>query len=405
MPKQHFTTTCPLCQGEEVFAFFTQEQMPIYCNVLWPTKQEAINAPRGDIELVFCENCGHIFNRRFDPTRVSYAQDYENSLHHSQRFQEYAESIARSLIEKYDLRRKSIIEIGCGGGEFLKLLCDIGDNVGIGFDPSNVAVQTRPASGANPAFVRDEYSEKYADHAADLYCCRHVLEHLYQPAHLLAAIAASIDAHSEAVLFFEVPNARFILDDLAIWDIIYEHYSYFGAPSLRFFFRKHGFREKALYTTFEGQYLCIEAVPADHTTIASPDGSHVLSQLTAAVEHFAHRCRELQRRWMRTLQEITDIGENAVLWGAGSKGVTFLNSLGEAVPVHYVVDINPRKQGKYIAGTGQQIVAPEFLRKHPPATVIVMNPTYKQEIQAQLAELELSPRLLVAMPESEEVVA
>ena len=48
------------------------------------------------------------------------------------------------------------------------------------------------------------------------------------------------------------------------------------------------------------------------------------------------------------------------MWGAGARGVTLLNMLNDS-RIEYAVDINPRKQGKYVPGTGQQIVEPTFL--------------------------------------------
>ena len=55
------------------------------------------------------------------------------------------------------------------------------------------------------------------------------------------------------------------------------------------------------------------------------------------------------------------------------------------------MDINPRKQGMYVAGTGQQIVPPEFLKYYQPDVVIVMNPIYESEIR-QIIE-GLGPRV------------
>ena len=68
------------------------------------------------------------------------------------------------------------------------------------------------------------------------------------------------------------------------------------------------------------------------------------------------------------------------MWGAGSKGVTFLNMIDSRYQIEYVIDINPRKHGKYIPGTGQKIVSPEFLREYIPDIVIVMNLIYENEI-------------------------
>jgi hypothetical protein len=46
------------------------------------------------------------------------------------------------------------------------------------------------------------------------------------------------------------------LRDLAIWGIIYEHYSYFSPASLAHAFASRGFAWQHLYETFEGQFLC-----------------------------------------------------------------------------------------------------------------------------------------------------
>ena len=45
----------------------------------------------------------------------------------------------------------------------------------------------------------------------------------------------------------------------------------------------------------------------------------------------------------------------------------------------------------YIPGTGQKIVAPEFLKNYKPDYVILANPSYQQEITGMLADLGLNP--------------
>jgi hypothetical protein len=58
------------------------------------------------------------------------------------------------------------------------------------------------------------------------------------------------------------------------------------------------------------------------------------------------------------------------------------------------VDINPLKHGTFLAGTGQKVVAPGFLREYQPDTVIVMNPIYCDEIQRDLDRMGLSAELV-----------
>lgn len=74
-----------------------------------------------------------------------------------------------------------------------------------------------------------------------------------------------------------------------------------------------------------------------------------------------------------------------MVWGAGSKAVTFLNILKTQGLVEYVVDINPRKTSLFVPGTGQQIVQPEFLQQYKPDVIMIMNPIYRQEIAQDLA--------------------
>jgi hypothetical protein len=47
-----------------------------------------------------------------------------------------------------------------------------------------------------------------------------------------------------------------------------------------------------------------------------------------------------------------------------------------------------------MAGTGQEIVPPEFLRTYRPDVVFIMNPIYRSEIDAALRELGVVAELV-----------
>jgi len=387
---------CPICDSTAVGVFLEILQIPVHCNLLWPTRDEAVRAPRGDIRLGFCGDCGHIFNVAFDPALMEYTQDYENSLHFSPRFQRYAESLVARLIERYDLHDKDIIEIGCGKGDFLRLLCALGGNRGIGFDPSYVPERQADAMAGQITFIQDFYSERYASYQAEFICCRHVLEHVQSPRAFLNNVRRAIGDRSRTVVFFEVPNVAFTLGNLGIWDLIYEHCSYFSATCLSHLFASCGFHVCNVADTYEGQFLCIEAMPGEVVGSASHRTADELQEIARDVAAFADKYRSKVQAWRNDLDRIAQAGQRAVVWGAGSKGVTFLNALETQDQIAYVVDINPRKQGKYLAGTGQRIVPLEFLREVRPDVVIVMNPIYEDEIRRFTKVLGLSPEFRCA---------
>jgi hypothetical protein len=49
-----------------------------------------------------------------------------------------------------------------------------------------------------------------------------------------------------------------------------------------------------------------------------------------------------------------------------------------------------------MAGTGHEVVGPEFLQTYRPDTAIVMNPVYLDEIAAQLSSMGVSCELVGA---------
>lgn len=387
---------CCVCGMQDVRVFFEVEQVPVHCNLLWPSRAAALGAPKSDVRLGFCRECGHIYNLAFDPELMEYTQAYENSLHFSPRFQRYAESLAMRLIKDYALRGKDIIELGSGKGEFLTLLCELGGNRGVGFDPSYEPERSDGMTSGQVRFIQDFYSERYADYKADLLCCRHVLEHIADPIHFLTVVRRAIGSRKNTVVFFEVPNVLSTLRDLAVWDIIYEHCSYFSPGSLARAFGTCRFVVQHLAEAFEGQFLSIEALPGTGRSGSELDLGAQLEQLAHHVALFAQEYRAKVETWQRRLDGMAEAGQQAVVWGAGSKGVTFLNTLKPRNQVRYAVDVNPHKEGMYIAGTGQRIVPPQFLRDHPPDVVIVMNPVYKDEIQEQAKSLGLDADFLYA---------
>lgn len=143
------------------------------------------------------------------------------------------------------------------------------------------------------------------------------------------------------------------------------------------------------------QFLYIEAKPAEEPRHLSSSWIDP-TQTRDDIAGFAERHRDRIETWRNQFKQIKRSGKKAVVWGAGARGVTFLNTLGDEAHVESVVDINPRKQGKHVAGTGQQIVSPEFLKDYQPDIVILMNPNYLSEIQAQVTDLGLAPGFLCA---------
>ena len=390
---------CPACGSPETQIFFEIPELPTLSNVLLKTAEAAREWPREPIRLGFCHGCGWIGNTAFDSRLLNYGEHYENSLHYSAVFQNYAEHLARYLFRRFHLKGKDLIEIGCGQGDFLYSLCELGRNRGVGFDPSFAPERARSNGHQNIRFVRDYFSSQYAEYACDFLCCRHVLEHIEEPQEFLRNIRKALDGRKQAKLYFEVPNALFTLRGMGIWDPIYEHRSYFTRHALRQMFTSSGFRVLSVRERFGRQFLCLDAgmAASGKRSAKVALGEHKqLQRLATDVRNFAGAYRR-KVEWHRAfLHESTRRGKKIALWGAGSKAVNFLNVFRREEAVEFVVDLNPFKQGMYIPGTGQKIVAPEFLLNYRPDYVVAMNPIYRGEIAAKLETLGLDTEVIPA---------
>jgi hypothetical protein len=372
--------------------FYEQHDVPVHSVLLMPSRESALSYPKGDIVLGFCGVCGFVSNLAFDPTRLEYSPRYEETQGFSETFGSFHQELAEHLVTRHDLHGKHIIEIGCGKGDFLSLLCELGPNTGTGFDPAWVEGRRYGPPGVE--FVQDFYSEKHTSRRGDFYCCKMTLEHIRDPLEFVQLVREAVGDRPQVVIFFQVPNLRHILRQDAFWDVYYEHCSYFSAGSLSRLFRASGFHVMDVWTAYDDQYLMIEASTDTEGHVADESPIDAAENLAREVVAFGEGAGRRILAWRRTLRDIRDAGQRAVIWGAGSKGVGFLTCLGLGSAIGYCVDINPNKHSTYMPGTGHEIVAPESLREYRPDVVIVMNPVYRDEIDRDLERLGLSPRVL-----------
>jgi len=387
---------CPVCASAVLEPFLDLGDVPVFCNVQWPSVDEALRAKRAPLALSACPACGHVCNASYDPDLLAYAPGYDNTQHFSSTFRDYARRLVRRLVDAYDIRGRTVVDIGCGRGDLLQMLCAEGGNRGFGFDPSFAG-----AGAEGPADVtisRELFTpERGAELAPGLVCCRHVLEHVAAPDDFLVSLRAAVSGRGAPVVYLEVPNGEQLLRESALWDYIYEHVSYFSRRSLALSLEKAGFEILALYEDFGGQFLCADMRPRPGAapgpgTAADPGG------YSAALEAAARHMSEKLRHWRRWTRSLASDGRAAAVWGAGSKGVMFLNLTGakSPKPIEFAVDQNPNKHGQYIAGTGQQVAPPERIVASGVEEVVVMNQIYFQEITNQLSLLGSRARVLTA---------
>lgn len=376
------TTTCPVCTSKTLQTFLHRDAVPAHQNLIVNSLQAARNLAKGVLDMAVCAHCGFVCNRAFDLSLLAYGEDYDNTQNCSAHFDAYMDELVRHLVEERGVRNSTIVEVGCGKGQFLRKLVSYpgANNRGFGFDPSYVGPDTD--LDGRLVFRRCYYDDSCTDVQADAVVCRHVIEHVPQPLALLCSVRAALAHTPKARVFFETPCVEWILRHRVVWDFFYEHCSLFSASSLRSAFQQAGFAVTDVCAVFGGQYLWLEGELCQGAWLAAehrPETA-VLAQAYASTE------QQLCQGWQTRFSELQKHGKIA-LWGAGAKGVTLANLVDpNGTLIDCIVDINPGKQGCYLPGTGHLIVAPAELPLRGVRQAILMNPNYRQENLQWLAQ-------------------
>jgi len=192
-----------------------------------------------------------------------------------------------------------------------------------------------------------------------LILVRHILEHTHNTPAFLAAFRDWVDPKGYVV--FELPDCARgfdLLDYTTFWE---DHSLYFVESTFKATLEHHGL-EVAAFFRYPGPYEhCLVAVTQPRPMRPAPSLDYVPAERTRIrrfAEGFSSR-REAIRAQLTAWRAQGPIA----LFGAGHQASTFLNLVGVADLINFVIDDHPRKAGRYMPGCGLPIVTSEFARQ------------------------------------------
>jgi SAM-dependent methyltransferase len=390
-------STCPVCRSGRWIDILESQEAVVHIGRLFATESEARNAPRGDILLALCQECGYVGNRAYIPIEDAFAPGYDTSIHHSGVYLQFLSDLADDLVARHQLEDKTVLEVACGPGFFLRLMLERGCGAGIGVDPSleragNDAIGSKPIT-----WIRDFYDKRYAHLPVDMVICRQALHTLPDPRAFVESVHDAAENRPDVRIYFEVVNANNLFRKGIVWQLLYEYRSYFTENSLTRLFRECGLRVTRVGPCYaDGQYLSIEGALDSNGVGGHPVPRVERGEDFAEMHRFADTLRGKVSYWRNRLRELLRAGRKVAAWGAAGRGITFLNLVDPDGEIRHIVEINPARQGKYIPGTGALVVAPESLVEYRPDVIILTNATYENEIKQQVNRLGLDCEFLLA---------
>jgi uncharacterized protein YifE (UPF0438 family) len=216
------------------------------------------------------------------------------------------------------------------------------------------------------------------------------LEHVAKPVDLLRMIASTAARDPNCEVFIQVPNSEHILSEGAFWDVYYEHCNYFTPQTLDAAFARASLDTLEIRSAYDGQYLLgrARAMRGLERT--------VLEAASEAEEHFVQFCAAAEinaEAWASRLKNMRQNRRRIAFWGGASKTVSFLAFTSSADCFDCAIDINPRKAGTFLPGTGLEVVTPDRAAGRGITDTLVMNPIYLNEVRQKTAEVGLDARV------------
>jgi len=348
---------CRICK----YKFFEKpllhyKNMPRVAQFL-PDKESLENDKGIDLEICQCSGCG-LVQLSNDP--VPYYKDVIRASAVSDEMKDFRSKQFDDFIQKFSLKGKKVIEVGCGCGEYLSIMKQSGADT-YGLEHSTELVQQSVKNGlkVSKGFIKNN-DYKIDNAPFDAFFILNFLEHLPDPNSILKGIYNNLT--DDGIGIVEVPNFDMILQKNIVSEFISDHLFYFTRETLNTTLNLNGFE-------------IIECNEVWHDYIIS---AIVKKRKKLDISHFY----EHQIQLKKDIEKYISLFKNkkVAIWGAGHQALTIIALMSINEKIKYVVDSAQFKQNKYTPATHIPIVSPDTIKSDPVDAIIVMAASYSDEV-------------------------
>lgn len=324
---------------------------------------QGVKQDRGlTLDLCQCMGCGLV---QFDCEPVDYYRDVIRAGGFSKTMVELRRYQYKHLIDSYHLEGKKFIEVGCGQGEFLKVLSEFPVEVhGIEHDPHLVELARAQGLDVTEGFTETE-DTRFAGGLYDVFLSFNFLEHQPDPGTMLQAIYRNLE--DDAMGLITVPSFEYIMDHNSYYELIRDHLAYYTFETLTPLLERNGF-------------LVEECEVINRDTLSVIVKKRPQMDTENLLECYVNLKREMES-YMKYLDALD---KKVAVWGASHQGFTLAATTKLGERARYIIDSAPFKQGKFAPASHLPIVGPDHFHEHPVDAIIITAPGYTDEIAASI---------------------
>lgn len=376
-------SSCIACESIMLTELGSLGKLPS-CNQFHDGYDDALRAPKFDLDLVQCDNCDLVQLGTHLPFDELFGANYPYFSSLSESWLAHCERAAAKYVTDFKIDAKtSVLEIGSNDGYMLRNFSNC--KLAIGVEPSSSAASVALRRGIHTitaffdAEVADEIYNKFG--GFDVIISNNMMAHtpnlksVLQGAHKLL--------NDTGVFVIEVQYATKMFAE-GIFDTVYhEHYCYYTLKSAT-----KVLKENALYVfdvefipTHGGSIRIYAArnyrAVSDRLKISYENEEKELSRYKFYGEFFT-KAIETKNAVVKFVEKNGPI----VAYGAPTKGNVFMNFC-ELTDDHvkFTCDASPLKSDRYCPGTGVKVKAPNFDLYRNEDHVLILPWNIKDEIQ------------------------
>lgn len=405
--KQYYEIAgCRLCGSSDIETVLELTPTPPANNLI--TSEDLGRAPACyPLEVCRCADCHHLQLRHI----VNPELLFSNYLYVSQTspvMLHHLADQAAALIKRFgNFGNKFVIEIGSNDGSLLRNFQRHGYSV-LGVDPAqNIAAQAEAAGVPTVVeFFGEAVGHRLAEEhgRAGLVCANHCFAHIEDIHSVVEGVKHLLGEGAEFV--FEVGYLLDVYQNTLFDTIYHEHLDYHHVEPLVGFFASHGMtlvhveRHDIQGGTLRGFARLGQVEPAasvaefiDAERAAGIDRKETFLRFDASIN-------ELSENLNRLLSDITARDERVYGFGVPAKATTLMYHFAitkDLVPI--IVDDNPLKQGRYVAGLEIPITSAQLIYDDKPEYVVILAWNFADSIIARNhAYLESGGTFIVPLP-------
>lgn len=402
-------TECRCCKSKSLIEYLDYGQMPL-ANNLEDTQEQAINAKRYPMKLLFCEDCGlSQLSIVINPDILFKNYTYRSAM--SQTYKNHCLEMAKHLTMPY---HGFHIDIAGNDGTLLKEFRKVHPEMKrLNIDPAINLCKYSLEDGisCHNDYWNSEKAKKITEFygKADLITATNVLAHVHEVSDFLKGIEIALA--DDGIFVLEFPYIVNFINNNEFDTVYFEHLSYLSISVLEELCGQNNLSIKDIsFQAIHGGTVRVTIKKSDSLRGFDP---LVLARLQIEIEDgyldlpiyekFALRARVMQRDLLLRIIELKQEGKKIVAFGASAKGNTLLNfSRLNHTYIDAIIDETPEKIGKYSPGTGIPIVGMDYLKENEVDYIIILAWNFKKEIMEKLYN-KTNAKFIIPIPKFEVV--